>query len=495
MTEARADKLIKTALFGDEIASKSAMHDLRDYGSAQYLGCVFDVDPASMHDSPRYIQYLTLLGRAVFAERARQCRDLYDREIWYSLTHASGAVRQAGRRLMRDHWMLDDLGRDFGDTTKHRLAMLDRIEKELRHHIPPVKPHSVQDAPPSVYKTLTLVWYDIADVPIVAAAADMERRRIKQGILDCAAPEELDPDDFTFEDWRTHLEKYVSCSDPPAVRELLWVREQRTRRELVRLLHDQGLEHIEKQLLYHIDFAESDAVTDIVRTITEVPVADGTVDERVQLQVFRNLRFVRAVQACESSRVHTSRNGMPFSRDVCFSAVNWQTTAKLRKLPLDEAAAKLAEAHAAVDAFVVAGLRPATQEHDEVFRQAGLPIADYTDRLDQASEVVHFLLDQVFVGDYGVVRRMAPEKLAAMIWKICANTNWWLRIPGLDAPTLSRFGGWKNDHGVSAALHGCLYTLKSTLIEPLAAVVITDEEDLESFTRDPGYMDSLLSRF
>lgn len=492
MTKAAAETYVAQALSADQQVSKAALKKIQSqsYAYGERLSAVIlSYLPPSrqIQNDVRRLEILyKLLYHTVFSKAAMSNEQAIAGFAWQGLEHANGMVRQAARRLldiartMSHYTSLDDSAAAY-------IALLDRIESKLRQHLPKNPPNSIEKAPPSVYKTMTLLWYDIANIPIVQSATDVEQRMIDNDIMPYEEPPddtEDYPEEFGLQEWEMYIESHATCKNPAHVQRLLKKREKYALDMLDWALTDLGLENERDKIIYHARFGEQDALAAILETRVAPVLLSTKSEQEGMLCAFRCNKFARAIQYLANNYAHESHENMPFSLEATEAILCEQEKISAGKVDLDVFVAAFSAAHDAVDALAkymfatyekeVENIKQLEKIHN--FHPAtSLPVAP---DMTEAIQVVHYMLDKIPSSDYKHIIRQQPERIAAGLWKLFVDENPWLLLPATTNAELAAFGSWATVSGPSSAAHTYRYLISQTLADPTILLVIRSKDDL-----------------
>lgn len=485
-------ELVARSLSADRDAAKTAIKVIYSSkyveGEGQ-LDVIFEnlpADPAVLADARRFENLLKLLDNACWSNNAPAHESELMHEAWRGLEHPDGKVRHAARQLFNTirkttgSWKVT-----LDDAADRYISLLDQIEKKLKENEPSNPPSSLQKAPPSVYKTLTMLWYDIAFIPVVESRLDVSKRMFDLEIMPYDEPleaDELDIDYYSVSDWQENIERYVRCDDQKTVRKLLNHREKQARKYLDWALADLGLEKLKAKIIYHATYGEPEKLGELLEQ-TLVPLLRGAQSqEQGYLLAFRYNKLARAIQYFDNNIVHVSRQGTPFSRAVVEAVYCADENVKFEKVHLDEYVLCFDAAHQAIDEFIPAHIKPAIKKQEDWYRKISIRLNDKLepDPIDlvEPAQIAHYLLDKLPTASYKTFLKQDPRKIAATIWKIFTDDNYWLSIPGLENASLSAFGGWKGEHGVNSSVLTYRMYITQTVTDPTIMYVVHDAEDL-----------------
>lgn len=444
-------------------------------------------DPAIVADTSRYENFLKLLALACWSKNAEEYKDELLSEAWRGLEHPNGTVRQAARRLMDTVCTIThDTHESPSKSADKYIELLDQIEQKLKEHKPLNPPTSIEKAPPSIYKTLTLLWYDIAFIPIVAPRIDSTARMVEIEIMPYDEPvpdDEVAIDYYSLSDWQDNLEEYVHCKDQSAAHKPLKLREKQALVYLDWALADLGLSDLRAKIMYHATYGEQEKLAALLEDkLTPVLLGARSQDEGYLL-VFRYNKLARAIQYLDNNIVHTSRQGTPFSREVVEAVYCANENVKYEKVRLDEYAASFEAAHRAIDDFVHACIKPAIKQQNARYRKLEKVIGSAFEPspidLMEPAQIAHYLLDKLPTTSYKTFLSQEARKIAGTIWKIFADDNLWLLIPGLDTATLGAFGGWKSESGVNSSVLTYRMNIAETVSDPSIMYIVRNADDLQ----------------
>ncbi len=486
-------ELVAKSLSSDREAAKMAIKEINNgkYRDGELQKrVIFEYlppDQAIVADARRYENLLKLLGNACWSKKASEHKDELLREAWRGLEHPDGMVRQAARRLFDQlRITTDPLDTPFSEIADRYIALLAQIEKKLKQHEPSNPPSSIEKAPPSIYKTLTLLWYDIADIPIVESKIDVWARMLEHDILPYDEPvtdDEPEMDDYDLSDWQENLEQYVHCDDTVAVRKLLKQREKQALGYLDWALSDLGLDELRAKIVYHATYGEPEKLGMLLEQTLGPLLSGAKSQEEGYLLASRHNKLARAIQFLDNNTAHVSRKDTPFSREVIEAVYCADENAKFEKVRLDEYVAGFQAAHQAIDDFVRIHIKPAIKKREgwllELHKISQEPYELDKIDLTEPTQIAHYLLDKLPTASYKTFISQEPRKIAATIWKIFANDNYWLDIPGLDNAELSAFGGWKSENGVNSSVLTYHMYISETVADPTIMYIVRDVDDLQ----------------
>lgn len=442
---------------------------------------------AVVADASRYEIFLRLLTEACWSKKAREHKDEILREAWRGLEHQSGMVRQTARRLMEMVCtIMHDTNEPLSKSADKYIELLDQIEQRLKEHEPPNPPTSIEKAPPSIYKTLTLLWYDIAFIPIVASRIDYTARMVEIEIMPYDEPvldDEVAIDYYSLSDWQDNLEEYVRCNDQLAARKPLKRLEKQALTYLDWALADLGLSDLKAKIVYHATYGEQEKLARLLEDKLKPILMGAKSQEEGYLLAFRHNKLARAIQYLDNNIVHMSQQGTPFSREVVEAVYCANENVKYEKVRLDEYAAGFNAAHRAIDDFVHACIEPAIKQQNARYRKLEKVIGSAFEPspidLVEPAQIAHYLLDKLPTTSYKTFLSQDACKIAATIWKIFADDNLWLLIPGLDTATLSAFGGWKSESGVNSSVLTYRMNIAETVSDPSIMYIVRSADDLQ----------------
>lgn len=486
-------ELVAKSLSSDRVVAKTAIKEINNgkYRDGELQKrVIFEYlppDQTIVTDARRYENLLKLLGNACWSKKASEHKDELLGEAWRGLEHPDGMVRQTARRLFDQiRITTDPLDTPFSEIADRYIALLGQIEKKLKQYEPSNPPSSVKKAPPSIYKTLTLLWYDIADIPIVESKIDVWARMLEHDILPYDEPvtdDEPEMDDYDLSDWQENLEQYVHCDDTVAVRKLLKQREKQALGYLDWALSALSLTELKTKIVYCATYGEQQKLAFVLEKVLKPLFLSAQSQEDGLLTAFRYNKLARSIQYYENNVVHTSRQGTPFSREVVEAVYCADKNVKFEKVNVDNYLAGFDAAHRAIDEFVSTCILPAIKKREGWLRELRkISQEPYElDKIDltEPTMIAHYLLDKLPTASYKTFISQEPRKIAATIWKIFANDNYWLDIPGLDNAELSAFGGWKGENGVNSSVLTYRMYISETVADPTIMYIVRDVDDLQ----------------
>lgn len=492
-TVAEYRDLVAKSLSSDRETAKAAIKEITStkyqIGDLQrkVIFEYFPPDPAVVADASRYENFLKLLANACWSKKAKDYKDELLSEIWRGLEHPNGMVRQAARRLMETVRTLPyDIHESLNKSADKYIELLDQIEQKLKEHEPPNPPTSIEKAAPSVYKTLTLLWYDIAFIPIVESRINIPARMAEFTIMPYDEPlldDEVEIDDYGLSDWQDNLEQYVRYEDQPAAQKPLKRREKQALRYLDWVLTDLELNNLRAKIVYHATFGESEELAALLEENLTPILLSAKSQEEGYVLAFRYNKLARAIQYLDNNIVHASRQGTPFSREVIEAVYCADENVKYEKVHLDEYVAGFDAAHGAIDDYIQTCIKPAIKKQEaryyELQKQYGDSFESSPIDLVEPAQITHYLLDKLPTTSYKTFLNQDARKIAATIWKIFADNNPWLFIPGLDNATLSAFGGWKSESGVNSSVLTYRTNIAETISDPSIMYIVRDADDLQ----------------
>ncbi len=491
-TIAEYRELVARSLSSDRNVAKAATKEINisKYATSKLLSRVIfenlPPDPAVVADARRYENFLKLLDAARWGEDVLGHNDELMLEAWRGLEHLDGMVRQAARRLFDTiRITAKDIHTPHNESADYYVNLLEQVEEKLKKYEPYNPPSSVEKAPPSIYKTMTMLWYDIAFIPVVEFRIDAPARMIELGIMPYDEPlleNELEIDDYGLSDWQENIEQFVRCDDKVAVRELLKRRERQALTYLEWALDDLGLSKLKPEILYHAAYGENEYLGSLLEKTLKPLFLSAKSQEEGLLTAFRHNKLARSIQYYDNNVVQTSRLGMPFSREVIEAVYCASENVKFEKIRLDEFAVGFEAAHKAIDDFVNKRINAVIKKQETWYCEPSPKIDDKLEldpiNLIEPTQIAHYLLDKLPTASYKTFLSQDARKIAATIWKIFSDDNPWLFIPGLDNANLSEFGGWKSQNGVNSSVLTYRMNIAETVSDPTIMHIVNDSEDL-----------------
>lgn len=492
---------VVTALSTDLMAAKAAVKEINNqkYRDGEWQkSVIFEFlppDPAILADPRRYENFLKLLGVACWSRKAVAHKEVLAQETWRGLEHPNGMVRQAARRLFDQVRSFATSHESLSQSAEHYISLLKQIESKIEQHRPANPPLCIEKAPASVYKTLTMLWYDIAFIPIVEARIDPSERMMQLDIMPYSDPldeDETPIEEFELEDWQEHIEEYVRCDDPAKTRVALKQREKQALVYLKQVLADLDLGHLAPDITKFAAQGEQEGIGELLERVLKPVLLAAPSEKEGILTAFRYNKFARSLQYYANNVVHTSSKGTPFSNEIVEAVYCADENIRPEIIPLDSFCDNFEAAHQGLDDFMKQCVMPAIkkqQKQDEIFRKkyGEFPETTLVD-LFEPIQIAHYLLDKIPCATYKLFMTREPRKIAATIWKIVADDNFWLSIPGLDSATLSAFGGWKSESGVHSSVLSYRYNIAQTTGDPSIGYVVRDADDLELFSQQKNYI-------
>lgn len=493
-TIAEYRELVARSLSADRDAAKAAKKQINNskYATNELLSRVifehFPPDQAILADARRYENFLKLLDAACWGKKAIDHKDELQREAWRGLEHPDGMVRQAARRLFDTiRTTTRDSRTPLNEFAEYYIDLLNQIEKRLKEHEQHKQPSSVEKAPPSVYKTLTMLWYDIAFIPVVESRIDAPARMMELEIMPYDEPvfeNELEIADYDLSDWQDNLEEYVRYEDKAVVRKHLKQREKQALKYLDWALADLRLSEHRAKIVYHATYEEPEKLGMFLEHTLELLFLNARSQEEGILIAFRYNKLARAIQYLDNNIVHVSRQGTAFSREVVEAVYCADENMKFEKVRLEEYVVGFDAAHHAIDEFVRRHIKPAVKKQEARYRKISERLNDKLepDPIDliEPAQIAHYLLDKLPTASYKTFLKQDAGKIAATIWKIFSDDNSWIFIPGLDNASLSDFGGWKSENGVHSSVLRYRSDIAETVSDPTIMYIVRDNDDLLS---------------
>lgn len=482
--------VLDRALSTDREVSRAAMKELnsRRYRHSQAeLNQVFELLPISreIQDDPRRFEvFLRIMGFAWHAKASTLRRNELLDLVWLGVTHQNGMVRQAARRLLdavRMSWSFTD-----SETSRQYVILLEHIEALLKTHAPLHYPSSMEAAQPSVFKTLTLMWYDITDIPLVQQAIDVEQRMIDHGIVPYLEPYDEDSElgAYQLEDWQKHLEMYAACQNPKKTTAQLSLLQAAAERQLKWALKKLDKLSLYKKIIYHAQFGENDALTKVITMTTQSELASARSESEAMLTMFRLSKLARAVQLMSNNYAQKSRAGTPFSRTVLNAVFYEQDKMKPEKVVVDDVVSALIETRKCIDRLETAIIKQTKQtvaEWKQLYEKSDIPFdKSYECSADDITEmtyILQFMVDKLAM-DYKRLIRTRPEKIVAGITRLFAQQHPWLPLAGVTAEELALFGGWKNISSLSSVANDYHYRMSQFVQDPSILLLIRSHEDI-----------------
>lgn len=493
MTKTEAETYVAQALSLEQQASKTALSKIQSQGYAygERLSAVILSHlppPREIQNDARRLEILyKLIYHTVFSKAAEQNEQAIANFAWQGLESSNGMVRQAARRLL-DSARTISHNTSLEDSAAAYVALLDRIEDKLRQHLPKNPPSSVEKAPPSVYKTMTLLWYDVAYIPIVHSTTDVEQRMIDNDIMPYDEPsDDTDdyPEEFDLQEWKMYIESYATCEDAPRLQRLLKKREQYALDMLDWALADLGLQNERDKIIYHAQFGEQDALASILQTRIAPVILSATSEQEGMLYAFQCNKFARAIQYLANNYVHKSHDNTPFSLEVTEAILCEQEKISAHKVDLGTFVTAFSAAHDAIDMLakhIIATYEKEARDFERLEKihnlHTAIPLPATID-ITEATQVVHYMLDKIPSSDYKHLIRQQPERVAAGLWKLFVDENPWLLLATTNAE-LTAFGKWAGASGLSGTAYTYRYLIEQTLADPTIVVVIRNANDLEA---------------
>ncbi len=484
--------LLNRALSTDAVVSRGAMKELRAHqyrysnAEAKHMLALLPLPSDIRDDARRFEVFLRIMALVGWVRSARSHRSELLDLVWVGVVHPQGTVRQAARRLLetvRTSWSVFD-----DDTVEQYLAILAQIESLLKKYVPRNRPSSIEKAPPSVYKTLSLMWYDITDIPIVERSIDREQRMIEHDVLPYVEPQgEDNPTTYQLEDWQKHLEEYVVCRDPKKVATQLRQLQVAAEKQLKWALDTLGKDSLYKKIMFHAQFGESDALSTIVVTAVQSELVSARTEPEAMLTMFRLSKLARAVQHIDNNYVQKSRAGTPFSRIITDAIYYELDNMQPKKVVLDDVVEALVNARRSIDTlgvYVKKAARKSATEWERFCKQHGILSEEAhsgicsNDEIVEMVYILHYIVDK-FTMDYKHLIRTPPEKIAAGLARVFTTQHPWLSIPGTEAQALAEFGGWKNASSLSSVVHDYQYRIRCASQDPSILLIVRCYDDLE----------------
>ncbi len=482
-------ELVKQSLFGEEKAAKQATRELiknRYKIRSTSLSAIFeflDIDDEFRKDTVRYYNFLQLLSLSCWASGAEKHRDFIVEEVFRAVENKNGNVRQAARRLLDDLKLIDIRSKGFKDQRQTELLkFLDIIEEKIEKHKPDKIQTSIRKAPPSVYKTLCLIWHDITSYPTIYESIDIYERQFKKGIL-LYFEEDFDDDEirvetYDFDDWQDFLEQHIVCKDIKSAEQLLKKQQKRAEKYLDWALNNLNLYQHKKELIDKISFDKYQS-TEFVRKIIakEISKHDNMGERRLVLARYQKL--IRTSNNLNINSIYRSKKGTPFNQTVCWAILDEHNYYNVKKINVNSLLEKIDIIHQEIDNFVDEFIIPDIEDYQKMCREYSYQYYDEKLDLTELSQITHYLANLLLLDQTRSILKKEPRKIVAVLWAICGRYN---RTTGLTNKNIAKFAGWKSISSMNSISSRYLYSIKENVDE--ASLVMINDEDYFEQTED-----------
>lgn len=423
----------------------------------------------------KVVGLLRITNRLVWSRESAKYYDFVIEMCLDCMQNSSGLVRESARKLLNNAPLCLDFNKP--DTkqkiTANNLVLLHTIEDLIAKNIPAKNVKYIEEAKPSVYKTLCIAWHDIASKGSVADTISYFDRLIDKNVL----PYQYQmPDDEPVEDtyslamWYSKINEYFDIHNPHGVAINLKYLEKLSNKQLKWALQAENLDEKLNDIIIKSakDLDSSNIQANIVLAITNFKLANGL--DYSQINDLN--KVIRAIQAVENNCVLLSDTGMFWNKLlISVARENTWLVSNPKKVNLNLLLDSFVATHEAVDAIVNTSNQNNKKFIDRLNSYGDIDIEPNDYR--ESAQVMHYIVDWIIQSDYKMFIRKKPKQIAVLVTIYAMDlSNFDLYV---DNNYLAEFAGYKSTSSLSNR-----YLIKNLLeenMQDLEILQLSDQED------------------
>jgi len=417
---------------------------------------IYDLIPGykNTDNQEHFLYLLKLVNLAIFSSLKVKPSASIKQLVIKGLQNKNGTTREAARKIAGNMSFIYRT-----ESAAHQEKLLLEIEPMIKIYEPKTIPHYIDNAKPSIYKTLVLVWHDIICTHQLYEKLNYLERMVSLDIppYSNGEDEEEGPAEelYSMNDWQESIEDYFECTKEQwaETEKILKLREAESLKFLKwSLTSNHSLTYLDTII---IAAQKGDSVTlshllsGIIRE--NIGVSDNR-EEEVRAVLILFDKVARAIQSIDNNTVLATSRGNAFNRLLTSLAMqeSYKSSPKLVELlPLMES---FELAHSEIDSVVTRLFIPAENSIRKIIKKHDPEREIYTVDYSEYVQTAHYMLDWLLQIDYKIITRKTPKQLSATIWSVLlADINIYNPVYGYEHQALAEYGEWANSSSLSGS--------------------------------------------
>jgi len=329
--------------------------------------------------------------------------------------------------------------------------MLRKIETMIAKRKSELTLVSLEESPPSIYKTLGLVWYDVADRVYRDNFEEMMIRAEKLGLPDRYKPDLMLEDEiekWTLTDWVNGLHEYCNYVNEDSANGIILELEGRYRKLLQNACDMFSCRVFFDRIDDCIRLRNFDRINEVMKYAAE----DKDLEKADTLMM--------AVQLYLDNMALDSGRGRLFSRGI-LSVLSFSISQMQEEyVDLLSLLVRLRETWMVSDEINHEIVEKSVAEIEEIHKKYQMKSeTDFRLMGFRANLIANYMIHLLFSSDYPALQRKTAVKNAANIWGALGIFNPQLSQLGIDNGSLAKIAGYTNASGISGAKTSMSYDL------------------------------------
>ncbi|MCB9835034.1 hypothetical protein H6792_03330 [Candidatus Nomurabacteria bacterium] len=479
--------LIQDALSDDTKKSKEAIQKINkhkyqiDTSNAKQI-----LDLIKIRQTFNQSQIYTLYRMVITAVIGSTGRDYYDQIVdffYEGITSDDGRIRELSRKLIMNYSFFAPLDKADPRGYKAWDKVVAEIEKLISQYSPSQKPNNIEEAKPSIYKSLALTWYDATKVLLYHQRNDLE-----QAVIDLDLPPEY-PDyndlayQFTKDKAIAQISAYYQEHDLTQTKELLKQIENRSKKDLKSVLKKLGKSEYYANLIKAAKAAVDGKISGeylssvLAEIVPEIYNLDPGEDEQNLDTIRKYNPILRSVMDLNDNLILAIPRSVPHSMQMVQPGFQEYNRSKPKRVDYNQFLQSIINIHDEIDAFYQEISTKWNNEVKEFEKQFGKSNIVKSYDFSELTQVVHFVLTYLIDVDYRMLLTKTPKQivaiLTAIIYSVPLSFNF--RFAMISNQELAEYAGWKSTSSLPTGYDSLTQEVISNLPDP--TLILISEQD------------------